>query len=108
MGRPHPLEYPTLSTELPGCGWPVGALVELLLQQAGVGEVRLFRPALGAVGKRPIALLHVKRRGPTLAEPLSIALQPTPVSLSNRRAQCEARSWMLPGTREVLNRCTRE
>jgi hypothetical protein len=85
LGRPHPLEYPTLSAELPGGGWPVGALVELLLQQAGVGEVRLLRPALGAVGKRPIALLHVKRRGPTLAEPLSIALQPTSGLLSNRR-----------------------
>jgi protein ImuA len=190
LGRPHPLEYPALSAELPGGGWPVGALVDLLVQQAGVGELRLLRPALSAAGKRPIALLQpphvpdglglgyiglslehvmqvkaqktadslwsaeqilragscgaliywtphvqasslrrlrlaaqssetlfvmvrllaaaqdsspallrqalrpasdgliveiVKRRGPTLAEPLSIALQPTPVLLSNRR-----------------------
>ncbi|WP_407945671.1 hypothetical protein [Paraburkholderia elongata] len=47
-----------MSAELPGGGWPVGALVELLVQQAGVGEVRLPRPALGAVGKRPVALLQ--------------------------------------------------
>ena len=39
-------------------GWPVGTLTELLLQQAGVGEMRLLGPALVAVSKkRPIALV---------------------------------------------------
>jgi protein ImuA len=46
-----------LARELPGGGWPLGTLVELLVQQAGVGELRLLRPALLAAGKRPIALL---------------------------------------------------
>jgi protein ImuA len=50
--------YPALSTELPGGGWPVGALVDLLVQQAGVGELRLLRPALSTLGARPIALIQ--------------------------------------------------
>ncbi|WGS51042.1 translesion DNA synthesis-associated protein ImuA [Paraburkholderia sp. D15] len=50
--------YPVLSTELPGGGWPVGVLVDLLVQQAGVGEMRLLRPALSALTARPVALLQ--------------------------------------------------
>lgn len=46
-----------LAAELPGGGWPLGTLVELLVQQPGVGELRLLRPALLALGKRPLALL---------------------------------------------------
>jgi cell division inhibitor SulA len=33
-------------------------LVELLAQQAGVGEARLLQPALAALSTRPIALLQ--------------------------------------------------
>src|SRR5260370_39886143 len=36
----------------------MGTVVELLVQQPGVGEVRLLQPALAAVSKRPIALLQ--------------------------------------------------
>ena len=50
--------YAVLSAELPGGGWPLGTLIELLVQQPGVGEVRLLRPALAAVSKRPIALVQ--------------------------------------------------
>ncbi|CAB3805834.1 translesion DNA synthesis-associated protein ImuA [Pararobbsia alpina] len=50
--------YAALSAELPGGGWPLGRLVELLVQQPGVGEMRLLRPALAAVGKRPLALVQ--------------------------------------------------
>jgi protein ImuA len=49
--------YPVLSAQLPGGGWPTGTLVELLLQQPGVGEMRLLRPALAAL-RRPIVLLQ--------------------------------------------------
>jgi len=48
-GRVVDTGYPALSAELPGGGWPVGALVDLLVQQPGVGELRLLRPALSAV-----------------------------------------------------------
>ncbi|ACC71151.1 translesion DNA synthesis-associated protein ImuA [Paraburkholderia phymatum] len=50
--------YPALSTELPGGGWPIGALVDLLVQTPGVGEMRLLRPALSSLGNRPIALVQ--------------------------------------------------
>lgn len=50
--------YAALSAELPGGGWPLGALVDLLIQQPGVGEIRLLRPALAALAKRPIALVQ--------------------------------------------------
>ncbi len=47
-GRGRVLEtgYPELSKELPRGGWPLAALVDLLVQQAGVGELRLLRRAL--------------------------------------------------------------
>jgi hypothetical protein len=50
--------YPALSTELPGGGWPIGALVDLLVQTPGVGEMRLLRPALSSLGEQPIALVQ--------------------------------------------------
>jgi protein ImuA len=50
--------YAVLSAELPGGGWPLGTLVELLVQQPGVGEIRLLRPALAAISKRPIVLVQ--------------------------------------------------
>lgn len=56
-GRTVDTGYPALSAELPGGGWPAGALIELLVSQSGVGEIRLLRPALISVSKRPIALL---------------------------------------------------
>ncbi|MPW18177.1 translesion DNA synthesis-associated protein ImuA [Paraburkholderia sp. CNPSo 3157] len=49
--------YPALSHELPGGGWPVGALVEILAQHPGSAEMRLVAPALGALD-RPIALVE--------------------------------------------------
>jgi protein ImuA len=50
--------YPALSAELPGGGWPLGALVDLLAQQSGVGELRLLQPALSALNGRPIAFVQ--------------------------------------------------
>ena len=50
--------HPALSAQLPGGGWPTGSLVDLLIQQPGIGELRLLRPALAAVAKRRIVLLQ--------------------------------------------------
>lgn len=47
-----------LSNQLPGGGWPVGTLVDLLVQQPGIGEMRLIAPALAKVAKRKIVLLQ--------------------------------------------------
>ena len=38
--------YPELDRELPGGGWPPSVLVELLLPQPGIGELRLLAPVL--------------------------------------------------------------
>lgn len=47
--------YPELDAQLPGGGWPARVLTELLLPHAGVGELRLLAPVLGA--------LHGRQRG---------------------------------------------
>ncbi|WP_429250360.1 translesion DNA synthesis-associated protein ImuA [Paraburkholderia sp. GAS333] len=57
-GRTVDTGYAALSAELPGGGWPLGALVELLVQQPGIGEMRLLKPALAELSTRPIALLQ--------------------------------------------------
>jgi hypothetical protein len=38
----------SLDTRLPGGGWPTASLIEVLLDDAGLGEVQLFLPALVA------------------------------------------------------------
>ncbi|WP_345796584.1 cell division protein [Castellaniella sp. MT123] len=38
--------HAALSAELPGRGWPAGCLIELLLPQSGIGELRLLLPVL--------------------------------------------------------------
>jgi hypothetical protein len=57
-GRVIETGYPALSAELPGGGWAVGALVDLLVQHPGVGEVRLLRPALSLTDTRPVAFVQ--------------------------------------------------
>ncbi len=47
-----------LAAELPGCGWPRGALTDLLVQQTGCGELRLLRPAFERLGSKPVVLLQ--------------------------------------------------
>ena len=42
-------DYAELDAQLPGGGWPVGVLTELLLPHPGVGELRLLAPVLAAV-----------------------------------------------------------
>ena len=44
--------YPELDAQLPGGGWPARVLTELLLPHAGVGELRLLAPVLGALQGR--------------------------------------------------------
>jgi hypothetical protein len=54
-----PTGYSELATELPGGGWPTGALTELLGFQEGIGELQLVLPALAkltAAGKRVVWL----------------------------------------------------
>ncbi|WP_297832612.1 translesion DNA synthesis-associated protein ImuA [Pseudomonas sp.] len=41
-----PTGHPALDAELPNQGWPRSTLVELLVQQNGIGEMQLLKPVL--------------------------------------------------------------
>ncbi len=49
--------YPGLSAELPGGGWPIGSLIEVLTQSNGCGEIRLLTPVLSKLSG-PILLIN--------------------------------------------------
>jgi len=54
-----PTGHAALDRELPNGGWPTAALTELMLQQHGIGELRLLQPALGRIAKhRAVALVQ--------------------------------------------------
>ncbi len=42
--------FPVLDEALPGGGWPVGALTEILSAAEGIGELRLLMPAFARLG----------------------------------------------------------
>ncbi|MFL6713302.1 MAG: translesion DNA synthesis-associated protein ImuA [Sulfurifustis sp.] len=46
-----PTGFPVLDRLLPGGGWPAGALTEIHLPYAGIGELRLLLPALAALSR---------------------------------------------------------
>lgn len=63
LARPaHPTVatgFAALDRELPGQGWPVGQLIEVMLERPGLGEIQLFRPALmRQYPERSIALVQ--------------------------------------------------
>jgi protein ImuA len=49
--------HPVLDAQLPGSGWPVGALVEILQAQSGQNEWRLLLPALARAPAGPVVLV---------------------------------------------------
>jgi protein ImuA len=49
--------HAALDAELPGAGWPVGALIEVLQAEGLHAEWRLLLPALAACGQGPLALV---------------------------------------------------
>lgn len=54
-----PTGHDALSAELPGGGWPTGTLVDLLVSQPGIGELRLLQPVLNTLPpQRRIVLLQ--------------------------------------------------
>ena len=62
-----------LDAELPGGGWPVGALTEILPAHEGIGEVRLFGPALSALSRKGERLAWVAPPYPPYAPALTAA-----------------------------------
>jgi hypothetical protein len=49
--RVQPSGFAELDAQLPGGGWPVGAIAELMPELAGIGELRLVTPALVALAR---------------------------------------------------------
>ena len=47
--------FKILDRELPNGGWPASVLIELLLSQSGIGELRLLAPVIAALtqAKKP-------------------------------------------------------
>ncbi|WP_051378356.1 translesion DNA synthesis-associated protein ImuA [Derxia gummosa] len=66
-----------LNRELPGGGWPVGALTELLIPRAGIGEMRLLAPALRhlAAEDRWMVLVAPSSHDDSRPEPYGPALE---------------------------------
>jgi len=87
--------FAVLDAELPGGGWPHGALTELLLPQPGIGELRLLAPALAAIGQglQPQAL-----PGGAAEDGRCVMLFDPPAALSAwALAQCglDSRHWLV-------------
>ena len=51
--------FPQLDAELPGGGWPAGALTEIFPAHEGIGELRLLGPALAALAARGEPLVWI-------------------------------------------------
>jgi hypothetical protein len=51
--------FSELDAELPGSGWPVGAITEVLPKHEGIGELRLFGPALAGLSAKGKTLIWV-------------------------------------------------
>ena len=47
-----PTGFAALDDKLPGGGWPVGALTEILVPALGIGELRLVMPALARLSHK--------------------------------------------------------
>lgn len=50
--------HQTLDCQLPGGGWPTGAVTELHISAAGTGEMRMLAPVFSAIGKRSVVLIQ--------------------------------------------------
>ena len=50
--------HAALDNQLPGGGWPKGAMTELLCSQNGGGEMRLVAPVFRTAGKRRVVLIQ--------------------------------------------------
>src|SRR5260221_1044716 len=68
-----PCGFPGLDAELPGGGWPAGALTEILPEHEGIGELRLLGPALAGLSRRGLRLVWIAPPHPPYAPALAAA-----------------------------------
>lgn len=84
--------HAALDAQLPGGGWPVGGLVEILQAHSGQNEWRLLLPALARSGEQPVVLVGAPHMpfGPALS---AQGLAPERL-LWVRAAEPAARMWV--------------
>lgn len=92
--RTIPTGLPELDARLPGGGWPLGALSEVLVDHDGLGELRLLMPAL--------ARLTGSRRRVVMVNPPYVPYAPALVAagidlhfLSTLQATADEAAWSL-------------
>jgi cell division inhibitor SulA/protein ImuA len=85
--------HPRLDLELPGGGWPRGALTEVLHDGAGLGEVSLLLPALKAVAQEGKAIAWINPPHLPYAPALALAGVPLDACLVVRPASAEDALW---------------
>lgn len=81
--------YPQLDRCLPGGGWPLAALTEILIGQYGIGELRLLMPALAQLSTEETQVQHGEYTEPGWIawiappfQPYAPALQQSGIDLS--------------------------
>jgi protein ImuA len=93
--RGVPSRFTALDAELPGGGWPVGSLTELLIERHGIGELRLVLPALAQLAQDGREVLWI---APPLI-PYAPALQQHGLALDRLLVvnvpQCADRLWAI-------------
>lgn len=57
--RTLPTGYPGLDAHLPGTGWPLGVLTEILFDAPGIGELGLLLPGLADINRRGQHMLWI-------------------------------------------------
>jgi hypothetical protein len=83
-----PSGFSALDAELPGGGWPIGALTELLLAHEGIGELRMLGRALAALSRNQQRLAWIAPPH----QPFAPALAAAGIDLANLvivRTACE-------------------
>lgn len=58
IGRFASTGYPAFDAQLPGGGWPLGKLIELLIQRPGIGEIQMLRTTFAQGDTRPIVMVQ--------------------------------------------------
>jgi len=93
--RTLPTGQARLDTRLPGGGWPLGAVSEIVSASPGLGELSLLLPVLAALGERGQWVV--------LVDPPWV---PYPAALQARGLRLERLLWVrTPGAKESLWAC---
>ncbi len=92
-----------LDQALPGGGWPLGALIEIMLERHGLGELKLLMPALARLSRE--AAHHSQQRWIVWVAPPFVPYAPALASYGlelNRQLWVHPQRSSIDGNSEVL------